>query len=582
MKTNEIIKFVYEQLRVFKVRIFIIMLTIIFITIIGVVTPLYGEKIFDEGVMNNDFHAVIYYILVIFGLFLIENIIQFIQFTQYEYINRIVPYNLLKKAFEHSLDLKISYYRENGFYKIINNTFYDINHITQVMNASIIQSIVSLFKIIGGLIGLSIINWRMMLFTISIIPISLIVSQFFSNIKRKHFKSVLRANEEFNMWFNETLNGVELIKLWNLKRIKNDEFQKKQSELIRQNSKMEYLDNASTMAGSTITYFLNYGLILLGALFIMQEKLSIGGLYAFISYSGLVIQPMEIISGVIGRLSSSVPAFERYISYFKNEVEDVKKENKIKAESIMPIKKICFDKINFSYTGEKKILNNLSFTVNRGEKIAFIGLNGSGKTSVLNLLLRLYEPNGGRILFNDVDINDFELETYRDLFSVMSQRIYLLNDTIRNNIDIYHNLNDEEIEELVKVTTLTAYLDTLSDGMDSSVGYNGAKLSGGEKQKVALTRSLGKKSKILILDEATSNLDINAEHTFDEYIYSTEHYDFMFIVTHRLNILKKMNRIYVLENGVIVESGSYKELVSKGIEIEKILLKEEKNNERSD
>lgn len=579
MKTREIVAFIYEQLKEYKVRILVILFTIVFITIIGIITPLYGERLFDEGIIKKDIHQSIYYILIILGLFLVEQIIQFIQFTQYEYINRMVPYKLLKRAFQHSLDLKISYYKDNGFYKVINNTFADIDHISQVTNASIIQSIISLFKIIGGIIGLAIINWRMMLFTISIVPISLITSRFFSKIKRKYFSNFLKANEEFNMWFNETLNGVELVKLWNLKKKKYEEFEIKQSVVMQQNKKIEYLDNENTIVASCITFMLNYGLILLGTVFIIQDKLTIGGLYAFISYSGLVIQPMEIISGVIGQLSSSIPAFERYINYFLNEAEDTETKNKVKIDRADDIGKISFENVDFYYTDEKYTLKNLSFTVNKGEKVAFIGLNGSGKSTILYLLLRMYDPNSGNILFDGVNIKDIELESYRDLFSVMSQRIYLLNDSIRNNIDIYHELTGNEIDELVNITDLKSYITTLPDGIDSNVGYNGTKLSGGEKQKIALARSFGKKSKILILDEATSSFDVKAESLLNDYIQRTKKYDYVFIVTHRLEILKNVDKIFVIENGEIIETGSYFELYDKGIEIEKLLLKEKNENE---
>ncbi len=579
MKTREIVAFIYEQLKEYKVRILVILFTIVFITIIGIITPLYGERLFDEGIIKKDIHQSIYYILIILGLFLVEQIIQFIQFTQYEYINRMVPYKLLKRAFQHSLDLKISYYKDNGFYKVINNTFADIDHISQVTNASIIQSIISLFKIIGGIIGLAIINWRMMLFTISIVPISLITSRFFSKIKRKYFSNFLKANEEFNMWFNETLNGVELVKLWNLKKKKYEEFEIKQSVVMQQNKKIEYLDNENTIVASCITFMLNYGLILLGTVFIIQDKLTIGGLYAFISYSGLVIQPMEIISGVIGQLSSSIPAFERYINFFLNEAEDTETRNKVKIDRADDIGRISFENADFCYTNEKYTLKNLSFTVNKGEKVAFIGLNGSGKSTILYLLLRMYDPNSGNILFDGVNIKDIELESYRDLFSVMSQRIYLLNDSIRNNIDIYHELTGNEIDELVNITDLKSYITTLPDGIDSNVGYNGTKLSGGEKQKIALARSFGKKSKILILDEATSSFDVKAESLLNDYIQRTKKYDYVFIVTHRLEILKNVDKIFVIENGEIIETGSYFELYDKGIEIEKLLLKEKNENE---
>lgn len=578
LKSREIFRFIYDQLKEFKLRILVIIMTMIFITIIGVITPLFGQKLFDEGILKGDYQRVLHYIVLIAGLFLLEQGIQFLQFTQYEYINRIIPYQLLKKAFQHSLDLKISYYRDNSFYKVINNTFSDMNYLSQIANADMIQTLVSIFKIIGGMIGLAIINWKMMLLTICIIPVSLLLSHFFSVKKRKCFQDLLRENEKFSMWFSETLNGVELIKLWNLKKRKYQEFERYQQNVMKRNRKMAYLDNANGIADSGVSFLLNYGLILLGAFYMMRGSLTVGGLYAFISYSVLIIQPMELIAGVAGRLLSSMPSFERYMSYFRNDTEDNGSANKLILSDVMPIEKIVFDQVDFGYTEEKKLLKQISFSVHKGEKAAFIGLNGSGKSSILSLLLRLYEPDRGRILFGDVDINRIRLDEYRELFSVMTQHAHLLNDTIKNNINIREELSEEEIGQAAQIVMLKEYLAGLPDGMDTKVGYNGSKLSGGERQRIALARSLGKRCRILVLDEATANFDLKVEQSFHEYIRNTERYDFMFIVTHRLDILKDMDRIFVLENGEIVESGSYQELIDKGIDIRELLLREENGN----
>lgn len=578
LKSREIFRFIYDQLKEFKLRILVIIMTMIFITFIGVITPLFGQKLFDEGILNGDYQRVLHYIVLIAGLFLLEQGIQFLQFTQYEYINRIIPYQLLKKAFQHSLDLKISYYRDNSFYKAINNMFSDMNYLSQIANADMIQTFVSIFKIIGGMIGLAIINWKMMLLTICIIPVSLLLSHFFSAKKRKCFQDLLGENEKFSMWFSETLNGVELIKLWNLKKRKCQEFERCQQDVMKQNRKMAYLDNANGIADSGISFLLNYGLILLGAFYMMRGSLTVGGLYAFISYSALIIQPMELIAGVVGRLLSSMPSFERYMSYFRNDTEDNDSENKLILSDVMPIEKIVFDQVDFGYTEEIKLLKQISFSVHKGEKAAFIGLNGSGKSSILSLLLRLYEPDRGRILFGDVDINRIRLDEYRELFSVMTQHAHLLNDTIKNNINIREELSEEEIGQAAEIVMLKEYLAGLPDGMDTKVGYNGSKLSGGERQRIALARSLGKICRILVLDEATANFDLKVEQSFHEYIRNTERYDFIFIVTHRLDILKDMDRIFVLENGEIVESGSYQELIDKGIDIRELLLREENGN----
>lgn len=576
MKRKEIFRFICEQLSAFKLRVLIIFISILFITGIGVVTPLFGQKLFDEGILRGDFQRILYYTAMIAGLFFAEQILSFLQFTQYEWINRSIPYRLLERAFRHSLDLKMSYYQDNSFYKVINNTFADINHISQVTNADLIQTLMGVFKIAGGMIGLAVINWKMMLMTVCIIPVSLLISHLFSAQKRKHFQKLMGAGEAFSMWFSETLSGVEFVKLWNLKKQKCREFEKYQQAVVRQNSKMEYLDHANRMIDACVSFVLNYGLILTGALFIMKGSLTVGGLYAFLSYSSLIIQPAQMIAEIAGRLSGSMPSFERYLEYFRNETEDLETKDKCKVSEIMPLERITFEKVDFGYTEKKQILKQVSFTVHRGEKAAFVGLNGSGKSTILSLLLRLFEPQHGRILFGDTDISCIELEEYRGLFGVMTQHAYLMNDSIRNNIDIYGEMADEQIGQAAEVVTLNEYLSSLPEGLSTNVGYNGSKVSGGERQKIALARTLGKTCRILVMDEASSNFDLKAEEAFREYIRDSKRYDFVFVVTHRLEMVQDMDRIFIMEEGEIVESGSYQELTGRGIDIRELLLREEK------
>lgn len=576
MKRKEIFRFICEQLSAFKLRVLIIFISILFITGIGVVTPLFGQKLFDEGILKGDFQRILYYTAIIAGLFFAEQILSFLQFTQYEWINRSIPYRLLERAFRHSLDLKMSYYQDNSFYKVINNTFADINHISQVTNADLIQTLVGVFKIAGGMIGLAVINWKMMLMTVCIIPVSLLISHLFSAQKRKHFQKLMGAGEAFSMWLSETLSGVEFVKLWNLKKQKYREFEKYQQSVVRQNSKIEYLDHANRMIDACVSFVLNYGLILTGALFIMKGSLTVGGLYAFLSYSSLIIQPAQMIAEIAGRLSGSMPSFERYLEYFRNETEDLETKDKCKVSEIMPLERITFEKVDFGYTEKKQILKQVSFTVHKGEKAVFVGLNGSGKSTILSLLLRLFEPQHGRILLGDMDISCIELEEYRGLFGVMTQHAYLMNDSIRNNIDIYGEMTDEQIGQTAEVVTLNEYLSSLPEGLSTNVGYNGSKVSGGERQKIALARTLGKTCRILVMDEASSNFDLKAEEAFQEYIRDSQRYDFVFVVTHRLEMVQDMDRIFVMEEGEIVESGSYQELTGRGIDIRELLLREEK------
>ncbi len=191
-------------------------------------------------------------------------------------------------------------------------------------------------------------------------------------------------------------------------------------------------------------------------------------------------------------------------------------------------------------------------------------------------MLRLYEPEQGRILFGDTDIAQIGMEDYRSLFGVMTQQTYLMNDTIKNNIDIYGEMSAEQIGKAVDVVMLNEYLSSLPDGLSTNVGYNGSKLSGGERQKIALARTLGKTCRILVLDEATSHFDLKVEQAFQEYIRDTGQYDFIFVVTHRLEMLQEMDRIFIMEEGKVAVSGSYQELSDQGIDIKSFLLREEK------
>lgn len=569
---KNILKFIFTYFKKYKKRLFLILLSVIFITIISVITPIMGKKLFDLGIIQMNMKNVLTYILVITILFLLEQVISFLQFTQYEYINKDIGYRLLEEAFGHSINLKVSYYKDNNFSKVINNTYSDINHISRVMNASIIQSIVSLFKIMGGIVGLALINWKLMLFIIVIIPLNLIISGVIAKHRRKTFKLLIKSNEKFAIWFNETLNGIEIVKMWNLRRRKLSEFSELQREVVKNGTKIDYIDEIGQRVMQFVNHSFNYGLIILGAIFISNNELTIGGLYAFIAYSEYVIRPIEIISALVGKISSSIPSFKRYLEFFNNETEDISVKDKKIIGPNDNVDNISFENVTLKYMEEQNVINNISFSIQAGEKVGFVGLNGSGKSSIINLLLRFYETNRGSIKLNDIDIRELNLEGYRELFAVMNQQVFLFNNSIKYNIDINNELDKNKLNKYLRMSQLDDLISNLPEGIDTSVGYNGTKLSGGEKQKIALARTLSKDGKILILDEATASFDFKSEHTFNKFISNTNLYDIIIVITHRLEILKTLDKIFILEGGKLLDCGSFKELELKGIDIETKLL----------
>ena len=580
MNYKRIRDFIIKQLKPYKKRLFIIFICMLLVTAIGMIVPLLSRTVFDQGIMSQDIRIVVRVTLIIILLNLLENGISFIQFAQYEHINQIVPFKLLMKTFNHSMKIRPGYYRDNNFYKIIDNAFMDINNISQIVNANIMMALLNAFKVAGGCIGLMIISWKLTLFVLLIIPLQLAATKYISAHRKKLMAELMKNGEKFGIWFSETLNSVELVKLWNLYRQKRKEFVRIRRSYIETNSKMDYLDQFSMRFGSIVNSLLSNGILILGAVLLFRNSLTIGGLFAFNTYTAFLVQSAASLSDILYNLAGNLPAFERYMNFFDNETE-VKNGIQVPADKNNNVQDLVFENVALSYH-QNQVLHSVSFHINKGEKAAFVGLNGSGKSSILNLILRFFEPDSGSIQINGRDIKNYDLYDYRDLFSVMDQNTRMFNSTVRENIDLQGNLNDREINEIIKLTNLNVFIDGLPNGLDTRIGYNGTRLSGGERQKIALARTLCKKGKILILDEATASFDLNSELMFNDYISATDRYDMVIVVTHRTDILKKLDKIFVVEGGRISDFGTYRELCSRNADFEKKYIHNESERWRND
>ena len=470
----------------------------------------------------------------------------------------------------------MAYLNDNNFSKIINNVYTDISQIAKIINSSMLDTLFNLFKITGGIIGLMLIDWKLTTFVLAIIPLEVFIKSIISNKRRKHFACFIKMNEKFSIWFSETFKNIEVIKLWNLQEIKKHEFSLLKQEMMKTEIKMDYCDNASNMSSRMLSIIFTYGLNLIGAILIFRNELTLGGLFAFTAYSMYVLQPIALLANISYMLKSGVPAFKRFMEYFENDVE--KSEGLDFKNQSCEVNDISFNKIVFGYSEKEPLLKSINFTIKKGEKVAFVGVNGSGKTSIINLLLRFYEPLNGSITLNGIDIQSISLNDYRNLFCVMNQAITLFDDSIRNNVDIFKNISENEICHFLELATATDFIKNLSDGIDTQVGFNGSKLSGGEKQKVSLARTLAKQGRILILDEATSSFDLSAEKQFDNFIAECKQYDIVIAITHREDILKIVDKIYVIHDGQIADYGTFESLMKSNNSFNKILKQGEQNH----
>jgi len=458
----------------------------------------------------------------------------------------------------------MSYFNSTNYAEILNNVNMDISKMTSVADSSVFFVITQAFSMVGGVIGLFIIDYRMTILVLIFIPVKCIVMKHFAKKQKSIMDDFIISNQKYARWFGDTVGGVKEVKLFNILDKKHKEFALNQNTLIDKQKQMNMLNQWNSIVDTIMVEVLSTLLYIVGANLVFELQLSVGSVFSFITYSAYVTGPISAILNIGYLLSGIIPSTKRYYEFM--DLREEADNGKI-AEPVFG--ELTLENIFFSYEIDKPILIDVNLKFPMGSKTALIGRNGSGKTTIINLLTRLYEPMNGQILLKGVNISEITLEAYRNMVSVVSQQIYLFNDTIRNNICLYKQVSDEVIEDACKDSSLDEFLEEVS--LDYVVGQNGAMLSGGQKQKIALARALVHDKPIIIFDEATSNTDVYSEHQINGLLHTRLKDKTVIVITHKKEILSEVDQIVMLKEGVVVETGCYNELLNKSNEFRNML-----------
>lgn len=366
-------------------------------------------------------------------------------------------------------------------------------------------------------------------------------------------KDLLYKQTKFSKWIGDCVSGILEIKMWDIVEDKKMELNDilRMFKLIR--NKLLNLGFIEAFLSSLLIIMANTGIYMVGGILVIRGKLTLGGLLAFISYSSFVFEPLEIVSGILNKLAVVNPSVYRFDKFMNTEIEEDSIRD-INLKKDFSIESLKFEKINFSYENNVKILNNLSFTIKKNEIVGLVGNNGSGKSSIINLLTRFYDSYDGAIMINNFNIKNIKIKSYRKILALMSQNNYIFNDTIANNINITNKLEGEQIKLYGELSGLDKSIQGISEKYDYIVGFNG--------QKLSMARVLSKTdAKILILDEATSNYDISSSNNLINSIIDNNNYDIVIIITHQPEILKKLKRLIFIKDGKVYADGNYDELI---------------------
>ena len=511
-----------------------------------------------------DFDAIFRTLTILASLYIISSIFSFIQTFITSDISQKVSYNLRKSISEKINKLPLNYYDKKTNGEVLSRVTNDIDAISQNLNQILSQMITSATTLIGVLIMMLSISVTMTLVSLIVIPLSLVMIMLVVKKSQKHFRAQQEYLGHTNGHIEEMYSGHNIMKAFNGEEKAIEEFDKLSDTLYNSAWKSQFL---SGMMMPIMTFIGNLGYVIvaiMGGFLAIRNKIQVGDILAFIQYVRSFMQPIAQTAQIANVMQQTAAAAERVFEFLEEEevVEDVK--DPISIEGIEGA--VEFEHVRFGYNEDKIIINDFSINIKPGQKVAIVGPTGAGKTTIVKLLMRFYELNGGKILIDGHDYRDFTRNDLRKIFGMVLQDTWLFNGSIMENIR-YGRLDasDEEVIEAAKLAHAHHFIKTLADGYNMEINEEADNISQGQKQLLTIARAILSDPKILILDEATSSVDTRTEVLIQQAMENLMEGRTSFIIAHRLSTIKNADIILVMKDGDIVEQGTHEELLkSKG------------------
>ena len=519
-----------------------------------------NKQIIDQGITPGDKERVMQ-LAVIYGSFIILQagaVFTFIYLAGV--LGERIQYDLRKLLFNHLQDLSLSYYAQNAVGRLIARVTSDTGRVSDLLTWGIVDTTWAVMNIISSTIFMAIINWRLTLIVMTIIPIMIYVGIEFRKKILAEFRVSRRANSKITGAFNENFQGVRVVKALGREDENTREFQGLTTKMYKASYRAAWL-SALFLPTVQIIAALALGVIVgYGGHQITAGLMTIGGIQAFVSYLTFMMWPIQDLARVYAEMQHSIASAERIFTLADTLPEVHDRSDAVEAKTLLG--EIEFDHVDFYYEDRKSVLTDFTLKVNPGEMIALVGPTGGGKSTIVNLLCRFYEPRKGAIRINGRDYMDYKLESIHNKIGIVLQTPHLFSGTVRENIR-YGNLSadDAQVEEAARVAGAHDFIVTLDKGYEQNVGESGNLLSVGQKQLISLARAVLARPELFIMDEATSSVDTLTEALIQRGMEALMKGRTSFVIAHRLSTIRRADRILVIENGRIAEGGTHAELL---------------------
>lgn len=522
--------------------------------------PLLIRYTIDNYIAQGNYPKLAMMLLIMIGVLVLQGFLQFVSAYTAGWLGQTVIRDIRVKLYAKILKLRLKFFDDTPIGRLVTRTVSDIETLNDVFSdglAAIAGDILQLIIIFGVMFYT---DWRLTLITLSTVPFMVVSTYFFKEYIKKSFNEVRLAVANLNSFVQEHITGMNIVQIFNAEKLEFTKFLKI-NEVHRDANIRSIGAYSIYYPVADVILAAGTGLIVwFGSKQILHNDMTLGTLTAFIMFMNLFFRPIRFLADRFNTLQMGIVSTERILKLLDSDDYSVNDGN-IKANLKGDVK---FENVWFAYNDEEYVLKDISFEVKEGETIALVGATGAGKSSTVNLLSRFYDINKGKILIDNIDLQEYELNSLRKQIGVVLQDVFLFSDTIEYNITLGDkSITREKVVEAAKLVGAHEFIERLPNGYDYNVMERGATLSVGQRQLISFVRALVHNPKVIVLDEATSSVDTETEEMIQNAISKLMKGRTAIVIAHRLSTIQNAHKILVLDKGEIKESGTHDELLNK-------------------
>ena len=534
---------------------------LLFTTIIKSDIPLVASQFIDHYLHDLN-HVAILMLLGYYCLYILQMLVQYVGNLLFARVSYSIVRDIRRDAFANMEKLGMSFFDKTPAGSIVSRLTNDTETISDMFSGILSSFISAVFIFVTTLYTMMILDYRLTGLIILFLPLIFVLV----NLYRKKSVHIIEKTRsllsDINSKLAESIEGIRIIQAFNQEKRLQEEFDKINEEHFVYANRSISVDSLFLRPAMSLLKLLGYAVLM--AYFGyrgLYMGITAGTMYAFIQYINRLFDPLIDVSQNFSTLQTSMVSASRVFAMIDQREYEPEQQSK---DVQLTEGNVRFEHVSFSYDGKHQILDDISFTVNKGETIAFVGHTGSGKSSIINVLMRFYEFQSGRVYIDDVDIRDYSQKELRNNIGLVLQEPFLYHGTIKSNIAMYQDLSEEEIEKAAVFVDADPFIQKLPDGYNAPVSERGSSFSTGQRQLLAFARTVASQPKILILDEATANIDSETETLVQNSLAKMRKGRTTIAIAHRLSTIQDANCIYVLDKGRIIESGTHEELLALG------------------